>query len=113
MNSLQKKQTWELVEVPKSKKAISCKWVYWKKEALSSRELKKYKIRLVAKDFSQKEGIDFNEILSLVLKYCSIRILLTMVVMWDLELEQLDVKTAFLHGNLDEEIYMVQLESFA
>ncbi|PKA49511.1 Retrovirus-related Pol polyprotein from transposon TNT 1-94 [Apostasia shenzhenica] len=100
MNSLQKNETWELVALLKGKKAISCKWVYRKKEALSSGESEKYKARLVAKDFSQKEGIDFNEIFSSVVKYCSIRILLAMVAMWDLELEQLDVKTTFLHGNL-------------
>ncbi|PKA45690.1 Retrovirus-related Pol polyprotein from transposon TNT 1-94 [Apostasia shenzhenica] len=112
MNSLQKNQNWELLALLKGKKTIGCKWVYKKKKTLSSREPEKYKTRLVAKGFSQKEGIDFNEIFSLVVKHCSIRTLLAMVAMWELELEQLDVKTTFLHDNLDEEIYMVQSEIF-
>ncbi|PKA45842.1 Retrovirus-related Pol polyprotein from transposon TNT 1-94 [Apostasia shenzhenica] len=112
MNLLQKNQTWELVALPKNKKAISCKWGYKKKEALSSGEPKKYKARLIAKGFSQKEGTNLNEIFSPVVKHCSIRILHAMAAIWDLELEQLDVKTIFLHDNLDDEIYIVQPEGF-
>ena len=65
---------------------------------------------LVAKGYAQKEGIDYNEIFSLVVKHTSIRMLLVMVTQFDLELEQLDVKTSFLHGELEERIYMKQLE---
>ena len=64
------------------------------------------------KGFAQKEGIDYNKIFSPVVKHTSIRILLSIVATHNLELEQLDVKTSFLHGNLEEEIYMVHLEGF-
>ncbi|GJR03668.1 retrovirus-related pol polyprotein from transposon TNT 1-94 [Tanacetum coccineum] len=87
--SLQKNQTWELTNLPEGKKAIGCKWVYAKKEGFPSQDDVRYKARLVAKGYAQKEGIDYNEVFSLV-----------------------DVKTAFLHGDLEEEIYMVQLEGF-
>ena len=66
----------------------------------------------MARGFTQKEGIDFNEIFSLVVKHSSIRILLNMVALFDLELEQMDVKTVFLHGNLEEKILMSQPKSF-
>ena len=69
-------------------------------------------MRLVAKGFSQKAGIEFHDIFSPVVKLVSIRILLALVALYDLELEQLDVKTAFLHGDLEEEIFMEQPEGF-
>ena len=67
-----------------------------------------YKVRLIAKGYAQKEGIDYNEIVSPVVKHSSIRIVLALVAQYDYELDQLDVKTAFLHGDLKEEIYMTQ-----
>ena len=66
----------------------------------------------MAKGFSQKEGIDYNEVFSPVVKHKSIRVLLAMVSVFNLELDQLDVKTNFLHGNLEEDIYMKQSEGF-
>ena len=72
----------------------------------------RYKARLVAKGFSQKEGVDFNEIFSPVVRHTSIRVLLAIVANQDLELEQLDVKIDFLHGRLEENILMKQLEGF-
>jgi len=61
---------------------------------------------LVVKGYAQREGIDYNEVFSPVVKHSSIRILLGLVAQFELELDQLDVKTAFLHSNLEEEIYM-------
>lgn len=72
----------------------------------------RYKARLVAKEFTQRQGIDFNEIFSPVVKHSSIRVILALTAHEDFELEQLDVKTAFLHGGLEEEIYMAQPEGY-
>ena len=67
---------------------------------------------MVAKGYAQREGIDYNEVYSPVVKHSSIRILLALVAQYELDLDQLDVKTTFLHGNLDEEIYMSQPTGF-
>uniref|UniRef100_A0A2N9GFS8 Integrase catalytic domain-containing protein n=1 Tax=Fagus sylvatica TaxID=28930 RepID=A0A2N9GFS8_FAGSY len=110
MNSLHKNNTYELVELPKGKKALRNKWVFKLKK--DGEKLVKYKARLVVKGFNQKQGIDFDEIFSPVVKMSSIRVILGLTASLDLELEQMDVKTAFLHGDLEEEIYMVQPEGF-
>ena len=81
-----------------------------KTEENSSRP--RYKARLVVKSFSQKQDIDFDEIFSPIVKMSSVRVVLGMAAIMDLEIEQLDVKTAFLHGDLEEEIYMEQPEGF-
>ena len=111
MNSLERKNTWDLVELPKGRKVAGCKWVYKLKKDADGK-VDKYKARLVAKGFSQKEGIDFHENFSPVVKLVSIRFMLALVVLPDLELEQLDVKKTFLHGELDEDIYMEKPEWF-
>ena len=111
MESLQKNNTYELVKLPKGRKALRNKWVYkLKKDGRG--DLVKYKARLVVKGFGQKKGIDFDEIFSPVVKLSSIKIILGLATNQDLEIEQLDVKTAFLHGDLEEEIYMQQPEGF-
>ena len=112
MESLHKNMTWELVPLPAGKRAIGCKWVFKKKQGISEKEGIRYKARLVAKGYSQKKGIDYDEIFSPVVRHTSIRLVLALVASWDLHLEQMDVKTAFLHGDLEEEIYMEQPEGF-
>ena len=107
IDALIKNKTWDLVELPKNRKTVGCKWVY-KLNKGADDTISKYKARLVAKGFSQEAGIDFHEIFSPVVKIVSIRMVLALVALLNLELEQLDVKTAFLHGDLDEEIYMEQ-----
>ncbi|KAG8486650.1 hypothetical protein CXB51_020037 [Gossypium anomalum] len=104
MESLHKNKTWDLVKLPKGKKTVRCKWVFKKKEGTPGVEEPKYKARLVAKGYSQVPGVDFTDVFSPVVKHSSIRALLGIVAMHDLELEQLDVKTAFLHGELEEDI---------
>ena len=112
IQSLHKNQTWDLVELPKGKRAIGCKWVYKKKEAVLEKEGEKFKTRLVAKGYSQRKGVDYDEIFSLVVKHTSIRTVLGLVAHFDMQLEEMDVKTVFLHGDLEELVYMVQPEGF-
>ncbi|RVW60778.1 Retrovirus-related Pol polyprotein from transposon TNT 1-94 [Vitis vinifera] len=106
MDSLRKNETWELVTKPKDQKVVK------RKQGTLGNEAPRYKARLVAKGFSQKEGVDHNEIFSPVVKHSSIRLLLAFVAHEDLELDQLDVKITFLHGKLDELIYMQPPEGF-
>ena len=96
----------------KRQESYWCRWLYKWKPGIPGVEEPRYKSRLVAKGYSQKEGIDYQEIFSPVVKHVSIRVMLSIVVDQDLELEQLDVKTAFLHGTIDEEIYMSQPEGY-
>ncbi|GKU96422.1 hypothetical protein SLEP1_g9661 [Rubroshorea leprosula] len=112
MNSLHKSNTFELMELPKGRKTLKNKWVFKLKK--DGDKIVRYKAQLVVKGFSKKKkkGIDFDEIFSPVVKMSSIRVVLDLVASMNLELEQLDVKTAFLHGYLHEEIYMDQLEGF-
>ena len=71
-----------------------------------------YKARLVAKGYRQKQGVDYDETFSLVAMLISIRILLAVVAHYNYEIWKMDVKTAFLNGNLSEDVYMTQLEGF-
>lgn len=112
MDSLKKNGTWVLVKRPKDRKVISNKWLYKIKPGIEGQEPERYKSRLVARGFTQKEGIDYHEVFAPVVKHVSIRTLLSLVVNLDLELEQMDVKTAFLHGNLEEDLYMEQPEGY-
>ena len=100
MEFLDRKQIWTLVDLSKDSKAIGCRWVFHKKNN------EQYKAILVAKRYAPKEGIYYNEIFSLIVKHASVRMLLAIVIQFDLELEQINVKTTFLHGELEEKIYM-------
>ena len=105
MNALQKNKTWELVDLPSGKKHVGCKWVF----ALSCTNddsLERYKARLIAKGYTQTYGVDYQETFAPMAKMNTIRILLSLVVNFDWELQQYDVKNAFLYGKLEEEIYM-------
>ena len=110
MDSLLENQIWELTELPVGKKALHNKWVYRIKNEHDGS--KRYKARLVVKGFQQKDGIDYTEIFSPVMKMSTIRLVLGMVAAKNLHFEQLDVKTAFLHGDLEEDLYMIQSERF-
>ena len=111
MKSLKENHTYDLVKLPKGKRSLKNKWVYkLKTEETTSKP--RYKARLVVKGSSQKKGVDFEEIFSPVVKMSSIRVVLGLAASLNLEVEQLDVKTAFLHGDLDEEIYMDQPQGF-
>ena len=101
-----------MIKKPEGCKLVSCKWIFRIKDGHTKEEKKRYKARLVAKGFTQREGVDFNEIFSPVVKQASIRAIMSKAAYEDLEIEQLDVKTAFLHGTLDETIYMRMPEGF-
>lgn len=102
MDSLWKNRTWDLIEKPDNARVVGSKWIFTLKSRIPGVESQRYKVRLVAQGFSQTEGVDYNEIFSPVVKHVSIRIMLSTVVNRDYELEQMDVKTAFLHGDLEE-----------
>jgi hypothetical protein len=105
--SLMENNTWDLVPLPKVRKLVKCKWVYRTKYALYG-SVERHKARLVSNEFSQVEGIDYNETFSPVEKMNSTRLVLALAASHKWEVHQMDVKSAFLHGDLQEEIYMEQ-----
>ena len=107
MGSLRTNQVWELVDLLKNSKAIGNKW-FLKIKRKANDTVERYKARLVAKGYTQQEGIDYEETFSLVVRFTSIRLILAIVASLDLELHQMDVKTTFLNGESEEEIYMEQ-----
>ena len=111
MDSMYINQVWTLVEAPKDVKPIECKWIY-KRKIGADGQVETYKARLVAKGFRQRQGIDFDETFSPVALFKSIQILLAIAAYYDYEIWQMDVKTAFLNGKLEEEVYMTQPEGF-
>ena len=105
--SLMENYAWDLVPLPKRRKLVRCKWIYITKYALDG-IVEILKERLVAKGFSQVEGIVYNETFALVAKMNSICLVLSLVALHNWEFHQMDVKYIFLHGDLQEEIYMEQ-----
>ena len=101
----------DLVELSRGIKTIGCKWIFKTKHD-SKGNVERYKAKLVAKGYTQKEGINYEETFSPVSKKDSLRIVMALVTHFDLELHQMDVKTAFLNGDLHEEVYMDQPEGF-
>ena len=106
INSLKKNKTWTLVERPQGQRVASCKWLYEVNEGSRENAKPRYNARLVARDFTQVPRVDFNEVFSPVERHTSIRVLLAMTAKLNLVLEQIDVTTTFLHGELDERILM-------
>jgi len=111
LKSMSTNKVWDLEKIPEGAKTVGCKWVY-KVKRDSKGNIERYKARLVAKGFTQREGIDYNETFSPVSSKDSFRIIMALVAHFDLELHQMDVKTAFLNGDLEERVYMAQPKGF-
>ena len=112
LKSMAHNGVWDLIELPNSCKPVGCKWVFKTKHDAKG-NIERFKARLVAKGFTQKEGINYKDTFSPVSKKDSLIIIMALVAHFDLELHQMDVKTTFLNGNLDEDIYMEQPGGFA
>ena len=110
-NSLISNDTWELVPLPAGKNVVGSRWVFKVKRDANGL-VDRFKARLVAQGFSQAEGIDYHEVFSPVVRNTSIRALLALANNCDWEVHQMDVHTAFLQGDLDEEIYMKQPDGY-
>ena len=104
-------KVWTLVDLPVDRQAIENKWIF-KKKTDADGNITAYKARLVAKGFRQVQGVDYDETFSPVTMLKSVRIMLAIAAFYDYEIWQMDVKTAFLNGFLEEELYMMQPEGF-
>ncbi len=110
-SSLIENETWELVPPEESQNVVGSRWVY-KVKRNEDGTVDRFKARLVAQGYAQTKGTDYEEVFSPVAKHTSLRTLLALANKYDLEVHQMDVKTAFLNGELDYDIYMAQPEGF-
>jgi hypothetical protein len=109
--SIIKNDVWEIVPRPKNKDAVSSKWIYKIKHTADG-SIEKHKARFVARGFSQKEGIDYEETFAPVAKYTSIRTIIALAAKMKWKLHQMDVKITFLNGVIEEEVYIEQPQGF-
>ena len=111
LDSMYSNQVWDLIKAPNDIKLVGCKWVYKRKRGIDGK-VETFKASLVVKGYTQKESINYEETFSPVAMLKSTRILLSIAAHYDYEIWQMDVKIAFLNGNLEEEIYMMQPKGF-
>lgn len=109
--SIKQNGTWERVELPKGKNVISLKWIF-KTKFLPDGSIQKYNARLVVRGFSQQQGIDFDETFSPVARFETVRLILALAAQKQWTVFQFDVKSAFLNGDLEEEVYVSQPPGF-
>ena len=111
IDSIERNNTWDLVDLPEGKNSIGVKWVY-KTKLNAKGEVEKYKARLVAQGFSQQPGIDYNETFSPVERIDTMRMVLAIATHNKWIMHKMDVKSAFLNGCLEEEVYVRQPPSY-
>lgn len=111
LKSFEENDAWKIVQLPEKASVVKCKWVFKRKVSCDGKVT--YRARLVAKGFSQKHGIDYDETFSPVVRHSSLRLLFALSVKLGLEINHLDVKTAFLNGFLNECVYMQMPEGFS
>ncbi|GJR29105.1 zinc finger, CCHC-type containing protein [Tanacetum coccineum] len=111
IGSIMENNTWVLSDLPPGCKSLGCKWIFKRKMKVDG-TIDKFKARLVIQGFRQKEGIDYFDTYAPVARITTIRLLLALAAIHNLVIHQMDVKTAFLNGDLDEELYMKQPEGF-
>ena len=103
--SVMKNYVWDDVPRPEGKSVVTSKWIYKIKHAVDG-SIEKYKARFMARGFSQKEGIDYEETFAPVDRYTSIRSVLSLATVMKWKIHQMDVKTIFLNGVVEEEVYV-------
>ena len=103
--SIMKNDVWEVVLRPDGKSVVTSKWIFKIKHAADG-SIDKYKARFVARGFSQKEGVDYDETFAPVARYASIRTIMALSLAMGWRLHQMDVKTTFLNGEIEEEVYV-------
>jgi hypothetical protein len=109
--SIMKNEVWEIIPRPKEKSVVTSKWVY-KIKHVADRSVDKYKARFITRGFSQKEGEDYDKTFAPVARYTSIRAIISLATSMGWNLHQMDVKTTFLNGYIEEEVYIEQPQGF-
>lgn len=111
MKAIERNNTWELTDLPSGAKKIGVKWVY-KTKLKENGEVDKFKARLVAKGYVQQQGVDYTEVYAPVARMDTVRMIVALAARKGYTLYQLDVKSAFLHGELNEEVYVEQPKGY-
>lgn len=112
IDAIRRNETWELVKLPENKKALGVKWIY-RTKLKQNGEVQKYKARLVVKGYKQKFGVDYEEVFAPVTRLETVRLLLALAAKNNWKVHQMDVKSAFLNGYLEDEIYVEQPPGYA